>query len=135
MLGPLKPAYKNDELIVKMKELEISMINDAWLYQKGKRTAGRVVKVRSGLEVIQRIRKAIGGLIRAEFAVEDGKYKNVSLTGDFFCFPSDSVDRLAVSLEDCPFENVSAVVMDFYQTEAFDTLGVAPDDWIQVLRI
>ena len=134
LLGPLKPANKNDELIAKMKKLEASMVNNAWLFQKGKRVEGRVVKVRSGLEVVQRMHKAPGGLIRAEFAVEGGKYKGVAISGDFFCFPKDTVDRLAATLEDCLADNVSNAITDFYQTEKIDIFGIKPDDWMQVFR-
>lgn len=134
LLGPLKPANKNDELIAKMKKLEASMINNAWLFQKGKRVEGRVVKVRSGLEVVQRMHKASGGLIRAEFAIEGGKYKGVTISGDFFCFPKDTVGRLAATLEDCLADNVSNAITDFYQTKKIDIPGVSPDDWMQVFR-
>ena len=134
LLGPLKPANKNDELIAKMKKLEASMINNAWLFQKGKRVEGRVVKVRSGLEVVQRMHKACGGLIRAEFAIEGGKYKGVTISGDFFCFPRDTVGRLAAKLEDCLADNVSNTISDFYQTKKIDIPGVSPDDWMQVFR-
>jgi lipoate-protein ligase A len=135
LLGPLIPAKKNDVLVAKMKALETSRINDAWLFQKGKRVEGRVVKVRSGLEVVQRMHKAAGGLIRVEFTIEDGKYKGVAISGDFFCFPRDSVERLAAMLEDCTTHNVSNVVSDFYQTEEFDIPGVRFDDWLQAFRI
>lgn len=134
LLGPLKPANKNDELIAKVKELEASMINNAWLFQKGKRVEGRVVKVRSGLEVVQRMHKASGGLIRAEFAIEGGKYKGVTISGDFFCFPKDTVGRLAATLEDCLADNVFNTITDFYQTKKIDIPGVSPDDWMQVFR-
>jgi len=135
VLGSLKPATKDDELIAKMKELEASMINNAWLFQKGKRVEGRVVKVRSGLEVIQRIHKASGGLIRAEFAIEEGKYKGVTVSGDFFCFPKNSVDRLAAALENCIADHVADAIANFYQTEKIDIPGVSPDDWMQVFKI
>jgi len=135
LLGPLTPANKNDELIAEMKALETLMIDDAWFFQKGKRVEGRVVKVRSGLNVVQRMHKTTGGLIRVEFTVEDGKYKGVAISGDFFCFPKDSVDRLAAKLEDCKKDNVADVVSHFYQTEAFEIPGVTVDDWLQVFRI
>jgi lipoate-protein ligase A len=135
LLGPLTPSNKNDALIAKMKALETAMVNDAWLFQKGKRVEGRVVKVRSGLNVVQRMHKAAGGLIRVEFTVEDGKYKSVTISGDFFCFPRDSVDRLAVMLENCSADNVSNIVSDFYQTEEFEIPGVTVDDWLRAFRI
>ena len=135
LLGTLTPANKNDELIAKMKELETLMINDAWLFQKGKRVEGRVVKVRSGLNVVQRMHKATGGLIRVEFTIEDGKYKSVTISGDFFSFPRDAVVRLAAMLEDCRTDNASKVISDFYQTEKFEIPGVTVDDWSQAFKI
>ena len=135
LLGPLTPANKDDELIAKMQALETSMTNDAWLFQRGKRVEGRVVKVRSGLNVVQRMHKAAGGLIRAEFTIEDGRYKGVTISGDFFCFPRDSVERLAAMLEDCSTDNFSKVASDFYQTKEFDIPGVTIDDWLQAFRM
>jgi lipoate-protein ligase A len=135
VLGPLTPGNKNDELIAKMKALETSMTNDDWLFQKGKRVEGRVVKVRSGLNVIQRMHKAAGGLIRVEFTIEDGRYKDVAISGDFFCFPRDSVERLAANLEGCSTGDLSNIVSDFYQTKEFDIPGVTVDDWSQAFRI
>ena len=135
LLGPLKRAPIDVELIVKMKELESSMINNTWLFQKGRRVDGRIVKVRSGLEIRQRMHKATGGLIRAEFAVENGKYKDVSISGDFFCFPRNTIDRLSAKLEECPVGNISEVMNTFYQTGVMDIPGVTPDDWMQVFRV
>jgi len=135
LLGTLTPGNINDELIAEMKALETSMVDDAWLFQKGKRVEGRVVKVRSGLNVVQRMHKTTGGLLRVEFTVEDGKYKGVTISGDFFCFPRDSVDRLAAMLEDCITDNVTKVVSDFYQTDDLEIPGVTVDDWSQAFRI
>ena len=78
--------------------------------------------------------KAPGGLIRAEFAIEGGKYKGVTISGDFFCFPKDTVGRLAATLEDCLADNVSNAITNFYQTNKIDIPGVSPDDWMRVFR-
>jgi lipoate-protein ligase A len=135
VLGTLTPTEKDDALIAEMKALETSMISDGWLFQRGKRVEGRVVKVRSGLNVVQRMHKSTGGLIRVEFTIEDGKYKGVTISGDFFCFPRDSVDRLAAMLEDCATDNLSKVVSEFYQTEEVEIPGVTVDDWAQAFRV
>ena len=55
LLGQLTPSNKNDEFIAKMKVLKTMMISDARLFQKGKRISGRVVKMRSGLNLVQRV--------------------------------------------------------------------------------
>lgn len=135
LVGPLTPVNKDDALAAKMKELETTMISDAWLFQKGRRKRERVVKVRSGLEVLQRIHKAPGGLIRAEFMVEDGIYKHVDISGDFFCFPRDAVDQLAATIENCPMDVISNRLADFYQTKEIDTPGVTTRDWEHALKI
>jgi len=135
LIGPMTPGEKDPVLMGQMQELESEMMTDDWLYMKGKRVAGRVVKVRAGLEVIQRMHKATGGLIRAEFAVEDGKLTDVSISGDFFCFPKDSIDRLAAALEGCPAAKVCGAISDLYLTGTIDIPGVTPDDWMQVFRV
>jgi lipoate-protein ligase A len=134
VVGPLAPADKDNRLIKKMKRLESSMIDDTWLYRKAKRVEGRVVKVRAGLEVRQRIHKATGGLLRANFTVNDGTIKDIFISGDFFCFPVEAIDRLAAKLEACALDNIANVVTSFYQAEDFEIPGVTVDDWMQVFR-
>jgi len=118
-----------------MKVLESSMMDDTWLYRKAKRVAGRVVKVRAGLEVRQRVHKATGGLLRADFTVDDGTIKNVFISGDFFCFPVDAIDRLAAMLEACPLDNIPNVVTAFYQAEDTEIPGVTVEDWMAVFHL
>lgn len=132
LLGTLAPANKNDELIAKMKELKRWMIGDAWLFQRGKRVEDRVVKVRSGLTVVQRVHKAAGGLVRADFAVDDSKLRYVSISGDFFCYPENSIKKITSELEDCCIKDVSNKIREFYSSYKFEIPGVTVDDWLQV---
>ena len=134
-MGPLTPAEKDEQLNNKMKMLESSMMDDGWLYRKAKRVEERIVKVRAGLEIRQRIHKATGGLIRADFVLDDGLIKGVFISGDFFCFPVDAVDWLAAKLEACPLDNIANVVTDFYKAEDTEIPGVTVADWLQVFRI
>jgi lipoate-protein ligase A len=133
-VGRLTPAAQDDRLINKMKMLEASMMDKAWLYRKGKRAVERSVKIRAGLEVKHRLHKATGGLIRADYALEDGKMKDVYISGDFFCFPADAVDRLAARLEGCTPDDIADVVADFYQPADTEIPGVTVDDWLQVFN-
>jgi hypothetical protein len=93
------------------------------------------VKVKSGLEVVQRAHKAAGGLIRAEFLIEDGHFKNVAVSGDYFCFPTDTVGRLAAAVEGTPLNGIGNVVTDFYRSGGIELPGVKVEDWLQVFRI
>jgi len=135
VIGPLTPNDKNAALDDKMQELQASMINDSWLFRKGKQVSGRVVKVRSGLEIMQRMHKATGGLIRAEFALEDGHFKEVSISGDFFCVPLAAVQNLESRLTGKPITEVKDVLDAFYDNETFEIPGITPDDWLNVLQV
>jgi len=135
LLGPMTPARKDNLLIAKMQAMKSEMMRDDWLFHRGKRVGGRVVKVRSGLEVVQRMHKATGGLIRAEFVVEDGCYKEVAISGDYFCFPKDTVSRLQSSIEASPTKEILKVVTDFYQMGRFEWPGVEIEDWMQIFKI
>ncbi len=132
LLGPMDPAEKDRVLAAKMQELNLKMMENDWLYRRGKRVDGRAVKVRSGLEVVQRMHKATGGLIRAEFFIEDGRLKEVAISGDYFCFPKDTVSRLAMKLEGKEMNEVSKVVNEFYGMDDFELPGIEADVWIQL---
>ncbi|MBW2428053.1 MAG: lipoate--protein ligase family protein [Deltaproteobacteria bacterium] len=135
LLGPLIPKAKDSLLADKMQALKLTMMRDDWLYRRGKHLNGRVVKIRSGLEVVQRMHKATGGLIRAEFFVEDGRFREVAISGDYFCFPKDTVSRLEASIEGSQIKSIAQVVTDFYQTGQFEWSGVEIDDWIYLFKI
>lgn len=135
LLGPLTRAGKDSLPADKMQALKMKMMRDDWLYRRGKQVGGRVVKVRSGLEVMQRIHKATGGLIRAEFIVEDRRFKEVTISGDYFCFPKNTVSRLAAAIEGSLVQEIAKVVTDFYKTDYFELPGLEVDDWMQLFTI
>ncbi len=135
LLGIMTPLKKDNLLTDKMQALKSEMMRDDWLFRKGKRVDGRVVKVRSGLEVVQRMHKAIGGLIRAEFFVEDGRFEEVAISGDYFCFPKDTVSHLQAAIEGSPAKEILRTVTDFYQMGQFEWPGVEIDDWMHVFKI
>lgn len=135
LTGPLVASRKDSRLETKMNELRSSMMHNDWLFHKGKRVDGRVVKIKSGLEVVQKIHKAVGGLIRTEFYVDDGRYKEVSISGDYFCFPNDVVNRLQKTVEGSPTDGVQHLIMQFYDEQQFQLPGIDIEDWIRVFSV
>ena len=123
LVGEFDQVGRDRPLTEKMQELAGTMMAD------------RVVKVRSGLQVIHRLHKASGGLIRAEYAIDDGRFADVSISGDFFCFPKDAIDLLAVSLEGCLTNEASTVLNNFYSNQEFEMPEVRVDDWLKVFKI
>jgi lipoate-protein ligase A len=133
MVGPMQAWEKDEVLAAKMAELEARMTADAWLYRKGKKVPGRDVKIRAGLNILQRVYKAPGGLIRADFEITDGRFGEVFLSGDFFCFPQGAVTRLEESLKGRPTTDTRNIVASFYSDKRVETPGIGVDDWMQVL--
>jgi len=133
LIGPMQLSEKDKALQAKIDELGERMMSDAWLYQKGKTVSGRDVKIRAGIKVVQKLHKAPGGLIRADFELKEGKFKNVSISGDFFCFPEEAISLLESRLEGRPTEEVRTVLNRFYSEEGIQSPGIGIDDWMRVL--
>jgi lipoate---protein ligase len=133
LLGPMEPGRLDPALVQQMDDLRARMLTREWVYQKGRRMAGRNVKIRSGINVIHRMHKAPGGLMRADMEIKDGRFGRVSLSGDFFCFPEEAVSWLENRLENKGLEQVRPVLAGFYSETGADTPGIAIEDWMEIL--
>ena len=58
-----------------------------WLHLEGLPPSGDSVKIAEGVNVIEGVHKAPGGLVRATVAVRDGTIDAIVLSGDFFVEP------------------------------------------------
>ena len=135
LLGRLDPCPKDSELQAKMEALGAVMNSHTWLYQKGKRILQRSVKIRSGVTVMHEMHKAPGGLIRIDFKMIDGKLSDLSISGDFFCYPLGAVKQLESALEGKTSTEVRAVLTHFYNSRDIETPGICIDDWMAVLNV
>jgi len=135
LLGPMQPSERDEALQAKIEELEERMMIDTWLYQKGRRISGRDVKIRAGIKVVHKIHKAPGGLIRADFELREGNFSNVSISGDFFCFPEEAVSLLESRLEGRPTQEAPSILSEFYSKEGIETPGIDINDWMRVLTV
>jgi len=135
LLGPMQPSEKDEALQAKIYELGVWMMSDAWLYQKGRRVSGRDIKIRAGIKVVHKLHKALGGLIRADFELREGGFSNVSLSGDFFCYPEGAVGLLEARLEGQSIEKACTLLKKYYSEEGIETPGIEIDDWMQVLAV
>jgi len=135
LLGPMHLQGKDKLLQAKIEELGQRMMTDEWLHQKGKRVAGRNIKIRSGIQVMHKVYKAPGGLIRADFEVEEGKFAHVILSGDFFCFPEEAIGWLETRLEGEPIGEVQSLLTRFYSEKEIETPGIEIGDWIRVFAV
>jgi lipoate-protein ligase A len=134
MVGPMEPSEMDPALQSRMEDLATRMLSEAWLYQKGRQTQGRDVKIRAGVNVVHKIQKTEGGLIRADYEVKVGKLAHVSLSGDFFCYPEKAIEQLEGKLEGQPLEEAIILIHQFYSKESIETPGISIEDWASLFK-
>jgi lipoate-protein ligase A len=141
VLGPLEEAELPQTVRDQAEALKPTFLSEAWLYKKRRQVSGRDVKIASGVNVVQRLHKAPGGLIRATLEIAEGCLADVSLSGDFFCYPQDAIGELEAALEGTPLESVGGVLNAFYARVGGDTRGdvetpgVTVADWMQAIGV
>ena len=133
VLGPLEPADLPPVVYDKARELETWLNSDEWLHKRGKRVPGRDVKIATGVNVLQRLHKAPGGLIRATFEVKNGQLTWVSLSGDFFFYPAEKLEVLEAAMAGVALKEVEQTIAAFYMAEGIESPGVTPADLAHVL--
>jgi lipoate-protein ligase A len=134
VLGSLIPARLPDQVRQQVVELARSHTTREWLHKPGLRhRAGRRVKISEGVEVLQRVHKAPGGLIRGTLEVHGDTIVGLSLTGDFFFYPADELARLEGHLVGCVLDDVQDTIAAFYGDYGIESPGVSPSDLATVL--
>ncbi len=106
LLSELTPGGELDPVLLhKAEELFQTMTTPEWLYQNDRRAAlDPQVKIRDGVFVIQKVVKLPGGLVRLTAGMENERLTGVHLSGDFFIYPPDALQKLEAALEGLPLE-------------------------------
>jgi lipoate-protein ligase A len=133
VFGPLESVPLPQAVRRQVRALKPQFLSEDWLYKKGRRQQGRTVRIAAGVDVVQRMHKAPGGLLRATLEVKDNRLASVSLSGDFFCYPEDAITRLESALEGIALDQVGITLDQFYANHELETPGVTTDDWMKVL--
>jgi len=133
MLGPFQPRDVDGALRSKIAELGAVMTTESWLGSGGRPVLGRHMRIRSGVNLVHRMHKAPGGLIRADFEIRDGVYQDVCLSGDWFCYPREVVQVLESKVMGTSAENLRSMLEEFYCEYPVETPGITLEDWLKVL--
>jgi lipoate-protein ligase A len=130
LLGPLEvetevdPAWRAEA-----ERLSARMLSDGWLYRKGPPRTDREVTIRSGVQVVQRMVKATGGLIRAVAEVREGILGSVSISGDFFFYPAPRLADLEAALEGVHVDDAEGAIAAFFAQHGVESPGVTAADF------
>ncbi|MHA2431255.1 MAG: lipoate--protein ligase family protein [Promethearchaeota archaeon] len=129
ILGKLKPATLNNEIINKMKELYVRFNSTEFLFKKTPRIPTSV-KIKEGVEILYGMHKAQGGLIRTAQEVESRKLRDVGISGDFTLYPKKELGEIEKTLKDITREKeeINEKIEEFYENTEIQTPGVKPKD-------
>ena len=76
-------------VLSKRDEIKDSYLTNEWLFRKGKKSRSeRELKIAGDVQVVQRMHKAQGGLIRALLEMNGGPNRACRFFGRFFLLPS-----------------------------------------------
>lgn len=79
------------------------------------------------------IHKSKGGLIRSFVILENGKIKDITISGDFFLFPEEAVFRILENLKGTPAkrEELLKNIEETYAKENIQSPGTSPVDFTE----
>ena len=118
-----------------MEELGTVMTSEEWLFRRGRRMNGRHMRIRSGVNLVHRIHEVPGGLIRADFEIRDGAYRNVCLSGDLSCYSSHALQALESRIEGVLAGELKFALEEFCEENQPQASEISVEDWMQALDI
>lgn len=137
LLGPLPILREvDDELVQKADELLAVMYTPEWLSANDQRRPHLdQVKIREGVYVVQNMLKTPGGLMRVTAVKEEGKLRDVHISGDFFFYPAESLPDLerALNVTASDEKSVASLIERFYSERSIESPGPQPVDIAKAL--
>ena len=134
ILGPMQLAEIDETLQIKMSEISDRMFTKSFLLSPGRRfSSDKNVKIRSGVNTIQKMHKSVGGLIRADYSLENDRLHDINISGDFFCYPGEAVIEIENMLEGVARKDVQKSLRSYLEDSGIETPGIEIIDWLQVL--
>ncbi|MGB8362525.1 MAG: lipoate protein ligase C-terminal domain-containing protein [Acidimicrobiia bacterium] len=109
-------------------EQEERIASDDWLHLDGLPPSGDSVKIAEGINVVEGVHKAPGGLVRATSAVRDGVIEGIVLSGDFFFEPADARQALQDALVGAEHDDDAVLRIVKEQLSGVDAPGIDAAD-------
>ncbi len=134
VLGTLEPAELPQKVYDQIEILKPEFESDEWLFMKRKARDERKIKIVSDINIIQHVHNAPGGLMKAVYELKENIISNLSLSGDFFCYPRKAINDLESLLDGTDLSEVGDLIADFYERSEIEIPGITPADWVKVLN-
>ena len=118
---------RTDELEA-IERQEERIASEEWLHLEGLPHSGDMVKIAEGVNVVEGVYKAPGGLIRATVAVRDGEIDGIVLSGDFFIEPAEARVALQDALVGVEHSDDAVLQIVKQQLSGVDAPGIDAAD-------
>ncbi|MEM2282641.1 MAG: lipoate protein ligase C-terminal domain-containing protein [Candidatus Hadarchaeales archaeon] len=79
--------------------------------------------------------KAPKGVIKVELETAAGKIQKIRITGDFFLYPEEALEKLEESLKNVPLEEAELmkVVRNFFESERVQAPMLGPEHFVEAI--
>ena len=79
--------------------------------------------------------KAPKGVIKVELELTGERISRISISGDFFMYPEEAIDKLEQALigTEADKESLMATVRSFYESTCVQTPMVEPEHWVEAI--
>ncbi|MCS7131857.1 MAG: lipoate--protein ligase family protein [Hadesarchaea archaeon] len=79
--------------------------------------------------------KAPKGLIKVEVTLTDDKISRISISGDFFMYPEDALEKLEEKLIGTKADRDSLLkaIHEFYKSMGIQTPMIKPEHWVEAI--
>ena len=126
----------NEREQAEMDRWRETLTSDEWLYQAGG-LRHKGLKIAEGVHVREAAHKAPGGLIRATVVAKERTLDDLTLSGDFFIFPDNSVPALEAALAGSSLteQELHERSIAFWQDQKIQSPGLAPADVALVVML
>lgn len=121
---------------MEMAEWRKTLMSEEWLHQTGG-LHHHGVKISEGVHVREAAYKARGGLIRATIRMREQMLDDLTLSGDFFIYPQESIGPLEQALIGASLneELLRTRASQFWQDQQIQAPGLTPDDVASVIML
>lgn len=133
LLGPIEDSQVTEPIRKQVEDLKPEYLSDDWLFLKRKDLGHRNIKIATDVNIIQHMHKAPGGLMKANYELKDEQIKSLSISGDYFCYPSDVDRQIEGVLEGRYLNEVTDILEEYYKGHRIETPGISPSDWVKVI--
>jgi lipoate-protein ligase A len=136
LLGRLEKATYTPALQARNEEITASMTTDSFLFKRTVRKPGQV-RIRSGVEFIMGMHKALGGLIRTASEIRENLIEDVTISGDFTLLPLDGLPKIEDGIKGAERTKgeIGNRIERVISEEGLELPGVSVEDMLLALRV